>query len=143
MMTPIKGDFSKIFLNEFGSTSGDKLIGCTTGDTFNDTTEMAEITGLTSDFAEFVPTYKSGTLTTDAMLIYTDGGDAQYSTQVLLEWSAAKTKLTFIYQFSDGVTDSEIDGICYINSLSINAPANDFASVQIGLQCSGQWNLTF
>jgi len=73
-MTPIKGDFAQIYLRESGTTEGFKVVGCTTGDTFNDTTEMAEVTGLTSDFVEFKPTYKSATLSTDALLIYADGG---------------------------------------------------------------------
>lgn len=143
MSTPIKGDLSKIYLTEFGTTLGTKIIGCTTGDTFTDTTEMAEITGLTSDFVAFLPTYKSGTLSTDTMLLFADSGDPQWATEKLLTWSKEKTKLSFQYIYTDGLTDKEIAGECYITSLSINAPAQDFANVTIGLQCTGEWNLTF
>jgi hypothetical protein len=36
-----------------------------------------------------------------------------------------------------------IDGTAYISSLSINAPSNDFASVQIALKVTGEWTLDF
>ena len=142
-MTPIKGDFAQIYLRENGTTEGFKIVGCTTGDTFNDTTELAEVTGLTSDFVEFKPTYKTANLTTDALLIYADGGDAQYASEVLLQWSKDKQKLDFLYIYGDGLTEKEIEGACYINSCSVNAPSNDFGSVQISLQCTGEWTLTF
>jgi len=141
-MTPIKGDFSKIFL----ASSVDlvyKIAGCTTGDTINFNNELVEVTGPTSDFVAVKPTYRSGTLTADMVFITALGGDPQMASDILLTWDKAKLLLKFIYQWLDGSTPYEISGDCYIASLSINGAAQEFTSVQISLQISGEWFLDF
>jgi len=143
-MTPIIPDnICKLYLIEYGSTAGRKLVGCTTGDSISFNTEIIEVTGPTAEFVEVLPTYKSGTISSDTVLIMADGGDAQYASTVLIEWDKAKQKLSFDYEWMEGVTPKTISGAAYITSLSINAPAQDFASVQIALQITGEWQLDF
>ena len=138
-MTPIKGDLCLFYLNEYGATAGAKIIGCTTGDSITLNTEMLETTPITSDFLEFVPTYQSGSLSSDTVVIETEAGDSQFASRQLVEWQKTKQKLQF--QLYYGI--HSIQGAAYITSLSINAPAQDFASVQLSLQITGEWGITY
>lgn len=142
-MQTIQGDFSKLYLEEYGSTAGIKIVGCTTGDAINFNTEMLEVTGPAADFVEFLPTYNSGTITSDSVLITATSGDPQLASDVILTWQYNKQQLAFIFEWVDGGTTYSIDGAAYITSASVNAPAQDFASVQLSLQITGQWNLNF
>ena len=142
-MTPIKADLCKLYLREYGSTAGTKLIGCTTGDSISFADEMLETTGLTSAYVELVPTYKSGQISSDTVLIMTESGDPQHATTQLIEWQKASQKLEFDFEWTEGVATKSITGAAYITSLSINAPAQDFASVQIALNITGEWQLDF
>lgn len=138
-MTPIKGDLCLLYLNEYGATAGAKIIGCTTGDSITFNTEVVEVTGLSSDFVELLPTYQSGTISSDMVVLETEGGDSQFASRQLVEWQKTKQKLQF--QLYYGV--HSIAGAAYITSLSINAPAQDFASVQLALNISGEWGITY
>jgi hypothetical protein len=142
-MTATIGDFSRIYLKEAGSTGGSKIIGCTTGDSITFNTEFLELTPIDDRFVESEPTYKSAEISTDALLITADVGDAQYSTTVLIGWDKASTKLDFVFEWDELGVQKSIDGTAYISSLSINAPSNDFASVQIALKVTGEWDLNF
>lgn len=138
-MTPIKGDLCLLYLNEYGATAGAKIIGCTTGDSITFNTEVVEVTGLSSDFVELLPTYQSGTISSDMVVLETEDGDSQFASRQLVEWQKTKQKLQF--QLYYGV--HSIAGAAYITSLSINAPAQDFASVQLALNISGEWGITY
>lgn len=143
-MTPIIPDnICKLYIVEFGSTASRKLVGCTTGDSINFNTEVVEVTGPTAEFVEVLPTYKSGTISSDTVLIMADGGDAQYASTVLMEWDKSKQKLAFAFEWVEGSSTKTIYGAAYITSLSINAPAQDFASVQLSLNITGEWQLDF
>lgn len=138
-MTPINGDLASLSLKEFGSVDGVKLVGCTTGDSITFNTEFIETTGVTAAFVESVPTYKSGEISSDTVLIMTDTGDPQHASTQLAEWQKAGTKLYFEWAWST----KKITGAAYISALSINAPAQDFANVTISLNITGEWDLDF
>lgn len=142
-MTPIKADLCKLYLREYGSTIGWKLVGCTTGDSITFNTEVVEVTGPTSDFVEVLPTYHSGQISSDTVLIMTESGDPQHASTQLIEWHKANQKLEFQFEWTEGIASKAIIGAAYITSLSINAPAQDFASVQIALNITGEWQLDF
>ena len=142
-MTPIKGDFATLYLEEYGTSAGFGIVGCTTGDAINFNTELVEVTGVSSNFVEVLPTFQSGNITTDSLLITTVSGDTQIASDVLVGWQKNQQQLGFTYEWMDGVTPYTISGIAYIISLSINAPAQDFANVTIGLQITGEWQLDF
>ena len=142
-MTPLIGNLASLYLEEYGTSAGFGLIGCTTGDSIQLNTEMVEVTGATSSFVEVKPTYKSGSITSDTVLITTASGDTQIATDVIVEWQKNSQKLGFTFEWVDGATTYSITGAAYITALSINAPAEDFISVSIQLQITGEWQLDF
>jgi len=143
MTKAIKGDFCKLYLRENGSTSGFKIIGCTSGDSITFNTETIEKTPTTTAFIEYLNTYKSGNISSDMVLIYAESGDAQYASTVVLEWDKASQILDFVFEWTEGIVLKQITGIGLITSLSINGAAQEFAAIQITIQISGEWYLDF
>lgn len=142
MSTPIKGDLCLLKLRDFGNTDPYTLIGCTTGDSITFNTEMLETTGTTGGFIEMRPTYKSGTISSDTVLLYSPSGP-ELGSIVLIGWEKVNQKLDFEFSWTEDVNPRKITGAAYITSLSINAPAQDFASVQLTLNITGEWQLDF
>jgi len=141
-MARVIGSFNTIYLYEYGASAVTaKVIGCTTTDNLTLNTEVVETTDPTSDYVAILPTYKSGNLASDSLLITEAGGITSHATKALLEWQEDGTKLNFEYQFTDGFTTKKINGTCYIVSLNITGAVDQFATCSINLQITGAWQL--
>jgi hypothetical protein len=104
---------------------------------------MLEITSPTDNYVNVLPTYKSGSINVDSLLITTVGGDPQIASSQMISWHQDNEKLDFTYEYTDGINTYTIGGACYITSLSITGASNDFATLQISLQITGAWQLNF
>lgn len=142
-MIPIPGKFSKLYFSEYNSTAGYGVSGCTISDSLQLNTEMLEVTNPTDNYVNVLPTYKSGSISVDSLLITTTGGDPQIASSQMIRWQQDNEKLDFTYEYTDGTVTNTIAGSCYITSLSITGAANDFATVQITLNITGAWHLNF
>ena len=142
-MIPIPGKFSKLYFSEYNSTAGYGISGCTISDSLQLNTEMLEITSPTDNYVNVLPTYKSGSINVDSLLITTVGGDPQIASSQMISWHQDNEKLDFTYEYTDGINTYTIGGACYITSLSITGASNDFATLQISLQITGAWQLNF
>lgn len=143
-MTPIPANIAVLRLCTQSEDIDDaKLIGCTTGDSINFNTDIIETTSTTSSFSEFLPTYKSGEISSDTVLIMTAAGDNQLASTQLLQWHRDDEKLKFSYEWIEGTTHKKIKGNANILTLSISAPAEEFISVALQLKINGQWELEF
>jgi len=142
-MLPIPGKFSKLYFSEYNSTAGYGVSGCTISDSLQLNTEMLEVTNPTDNYVNVLPTYKSGSVSVDSLLITTTSGDPQIASSQMLSWHQDNEKLDFTYEYTDGTITNTISGSCYITALSITGAANDFATVQISLQITGAWQLNF
>ena len=140
MPTRIIGDDVILTLGQGGSYANYYAL-CNRGLNINRSIEMLEVTGLTSDNTEFLPTYKGGTIDFDNVLVYKSGSETDsFDAEDIENWFENKTLLEFIITRPSGASGAErtTSGYCYISSLSISGSFQEAGVVSASLQITGE-----
>lgn len=138
MPTRIIGDDVILTLGQGGSYANYYAL-CNRGLNINRSIEMLEVTGLTSDATEFLPTYKNGTIDFDNVLVYRDGSETNaFDAEDIEGWFENKALLEFVITRPAQGGDRTTSGYCYIASLSISGSFQEAGVVSASLQITGQ-----
>lgn len=138
-MPVINGKDVRLKLKESGTTAGYTIAGCDRAVTIDTATEMVEVTGISSYFIEFLPTYDSASIYFDSLLTITADG-SEFASGVLLQWKQDHQLIDFQVIWSDGTNDSEMVGSCYITSASITGAVDSVAEMSLSLVVTGRYD---
>jgi hypothetical protein len=138
MPTRISGDDVILTLGQGGSYANYYAL-CNRGLNINRAVEMVEVTGLSSDATEFLPTYKGGTIDFDNVLVYKGVGETgAFDAEDIENWFENKTLLEFVISRPAQGGERTTSGYCYISSLSVSGSYNEAGVVSASLQITGE-----
>lgn len=138
-MALINGKDVRLKLKESGTTAGYTIAGCDRSCTIETVTEMAEVTGPSAYFLEFLPTYDSATISFDSLLTIAAEG-SEFASGVLMQWKQDHQLLDFQVIWTDGTNTAEIVGSCYISAAGVTGAVDSVAEMNLSLIVTGRYD---